>query len=62
MKEFNVTIGVKVIKVKAETEGEATSQAMDQLGNNVAWVQVTAIEPRATGFHFEAPVPPQEAA
>jgi hypothetical protein len=59
MTEYKVTIGVKEIKVEAESEGDAASRAMARLSDNVAWVRAEKDEPRRTGFRYE-PRPPAE--
>lgn len=55
MTDFKITVGVKEIKLKAETESEASTKALEQLASNIAWVTVVKVEPRTTGFHYEAP-------
>jgi hypothetical protein len=57
MTEYKVTIGVREIKVVADTESEASSQAIAKLNDNIAWVQVAKVEPRQTGFRYEPPQP-----
>lgn len=56
--EYKVTIGIKEIKVTATNEGEATTQALGQLTDNIAWTQVSKIDARQTGFKHvvEAPI------